>query len=101
MKKAFRAYGPGGCEKRWLGDNAETPDGWHDTIADALGAYIAPAKTKKPAPPTSNAAIDPPYADHAMGTLSAELKRRTGKGSRPGTKKVDLIATLEAFGLAP
>lgn len=36
MRKVFRKIAEGTCDKKFIGDNAETPEGWHDNTADAL-----------------------------------------------------------------
>lgn len=51
MRKVFRALDDDGAnvttEKLIIGDNAKTPNGWHDSVADAL-RVDAPKRRGRP-----------------------------------------------------
>lgn len=84
----YRSDGAGGVEKRLFDHPDEIPDGvgWTDSPAN-VGAENAT--------PPDSVGIEPPYDIHKFHKLRSELKRRTGKGTRPGTTKVQLIAMLK------
>ena len=93
----YRSDGEGGVEKRIFQHPDEVPEaaGWVDSPARV---DQAPEKPKPaPAAPDGDAAgIQPPYEAHKFPVLRSELKRRTGKGPKVGTRKGKLAAMLEA-----
>ncbi len=48
MRKVFKALGSEVVDKRFVGDDDATPDGWHSTTADAMAAWVEPKKARKP-----------------------------------------------------
>ena len=85
--------GGGGVEKQLFQHPDDVPEGagWVDSPARVNDAPEKP----KPAPAAPDG-IQPPYEAHKFHVLRLELQRRTGKGPRPGTTKVQLVAMLEA-----
>lgn len=85
----YRGDGAGGVEKQLFQHPDDVPEGegWTDS----------PAKCgDEPAPDNPPDVLAPPYDQHKFHVLRLELQRRTGKGPRPGTTKVQLVAMLEA-----
>ena len=87
----YRSDGAGGIEKRLFDHPDDIPGGerWTDS----------PARVNC-APEASDISVaadglSPPYDVHKFHKLRLELQRRTGKGTRPGTTKVQLVAMLK------
>ena len=90
----YRRGADGGLEKKLFQHPADVPEGedWEDSPAKCRDEPV-----DDPAPDNPPDVLAPPYEEHGFHKLRLELQRRTGKGPRPGTTKVDLIAMLEAL----
>lgn len=80
----------GGIEDRLFEHPDDIPEGegWRDTPAAFKDGHAAVNGEAE--------GLAAPYGRHGFHKLRLELQRRTGKGPRPGTKKTELIAMLEA-----
>lgn len=100
----YRLGEDGECEKQLFDHPEDIPAGrmWVDSPARINDAPVrAPAapvgkKSADAATEEAPAPLAPPYNQHGFRELRAELKRRTGKGSKPGTSMEKLIELMEA-----
>lgn len=98
----YRLGEDGECEKRLFDHPDDIPASrrWVDSparINDApVRAPAAPVGKKSAGTEGAPAPLTPPYDQHGFRELRAELKRRTGKGSKPGTSMEKLIELMEA-----
>lgn len=99
----YRKGADGAVEKQ-LFDGA-LPAGWADSPARVDEAKATPMPPKAgpvmltPGEAASEMAaaggIAPPYDQHAPAQLNAEIKRRTGKGMKPGTSQAEMVERLK------
>ena len=97
----YRLGEDGECEKRLFDHPGDIPNGqrWVDSparINDAPERAPAPASAPVAEQEETPASMAPPYNQYGFRELRTELKRRTGKGSKPGTSMEKLIELLEA-----
>ena len=81
--------------RRWVDSPARINDAPERPPAAAAATAASDATDDAPAP------LAPPYSQHGFRELRAELKRRTGKGSKPGTSMEKLIELMDATDTDP
>jgi len=76
------------------------PKGWFDTpaaLAPGANVDVKETSVEKMSVEEVEAGLEAPYIGYSFPKLSKELKRRTGKGAKIGTKVAALIERLEAL----